>query len=186
MILHFYGVRFCLFLLSISFYLFEGGLLAEEQKKVVAPAFEGKILSMEIAAESLALVVDVSSSMRPVLPSIRRELRQKMPRNPTLHVLGTGIERPRARPQIEKGVAPETITAINTLATLSTATTILWITDMADPPNVDGVASLQELLNDRGLQLLLISFGNRPPPSVQKVIESREGYWKLVAPETLR
>lgn len=182
----FVEVGFCILILSVLILPFGNASLAGEPKKVDAPAFEGKIFGMGISAESLALVLDVSSSMHPFLPSIRQELRAQMPRNPTLHVFGTGIERPKPQPQIVKGVAPETITAIDTLATLSTATTILWITDMADPPNVDGVASLEELLSDRGLQLLLISVGTRPPPSVQNMIESREGYWKVVDPEVLR
>lgn len=178
--------RLWVLLLSILIFVPYEPLRADEQKKVEAPSFEGKILGMEITADALALVVDISSSMRPFLPSIRKELREKTPRNPVLHVYGCGIERPDPRPRIENGVAPETITAIDALATHTTAWTILWITDMADPPNVDGVASLEKLLGDRGLQLLLISVENRPPPSVQKVIEAREGYWKVLDPEKLR
>jgi len=184
--MRFIKVRLCLCLLLIFVFVQNGSLPAEAERKVEAPPFEGTILGMEIAAGSLALVVDISTSMDPFLPTIRRELRERMPRNPTLHVYGCVIERPSPRPQIENGVAPETITAINALATHSTATTILWITDLADPPNVDGIASLEKLLSDKGLQLLLISVKNGPPPSIQKVIEAREGFWKVLEPEALR
>lgn len=186
MLMKYSSVRYLLCWLMVVAGVFGGGLQAAQSEKVAAPTFEGKLLGLDVSAESLALVVDVSSSMRPYLPAIRKELREKTPRNPTLHVPGTGIERPKPQPQIVDGVAPETITAIDKLATLSTATTILWITDMADPPNLAGVASLEKLLADKGLQLLLISVGNGPPPSIQKVIESREGYWKVHDPENLR
>jgi len=185
MLFRFPDVRLCLLFLCAGF-CGDGGLLAEEEKKVEAPAFEGKILGMEIVAESMALVLDVSSSMGPFLPAIKKELAARTPRNPALHVAGTGVERPRPRPEIVNGVAPETINAIDMLTAHTTAGTILWITNMADPPNVDGVASLNELVQDRGLTLLLISVGNRPPPSIQKVIEGREGYWKVVDPQKLR
>jgi len=184
--IRFKEVRLCLRWFFVFLFVHNGALLADAQKKVEAPPFEGTILGMEIAADSLALVVDISTSMDPFLPTIRRELRERMPRNPTLHVYGCVIERPSPRPKIENGVAPETITAIDLLTTHSTATTILWITDMADPPNVDGVAYLDKLLRDKGLQLLLISVKNGPTPSVQKVIEAGEGYWKVVEPEELR
>jgi len=180
------GIRVGLCAFFLFGFVLNGALPAEAGKKVEAPPFEGSILGMEVAAHSLALVVDISTSMHPFLPTIRQELRQRTPRNPTLHVYGCGIEKPDPRAHIENGVAPETITAIDTLGTHTTATTILWITDMADPPNVDGIASLEELLNEKGLKLLLISVGNGPQPSIQKVIESREGYWKVLDTEKLR
>ena len=165
---------------------FGNALFANQQEKVEAPPFEGNILGMEIMADSLALVVDVSGSMRPCLPAIRMALKRQMPRNPTLHVDGCGIEKPRPQAQIENGVAPETVTAIDILGRHTTATTILWITDLADPPNVDGIKSLEQVLRERELQLLLISVKNGPPPSLQKVLQAREGYWKVVDAGELR
>ncbi|WP_158279853.1 hypothetical protein [Coraliomargarita sinensis] len=161
-------------------------LLAEEMQKVDAPSFYGEILELEVATDSLALVVDVSSSMRPFLPTIRSELREQTPRNPTLHVNGCGVEKPDPRPQIVDGVAPETITAIDTLATVTTAKAILWITDMADPPNVAGVESLKEVLRRYGLQLYLICVTNGPPPSIEKLLVDMEGHWVVLEPKNLR
>lgn len=161
-------------------------VVAATADKVKAPPFEGSVFKMEISANSLALVVDVSGSMHPFLSAINHELKRQLPRNPALHVEGTAVEKPKPNTRIENGVAPETITAIESLATVTTATTILWITDFKDAPNVDGMRHLKEVLEEHGLVLHLVSVGNRPPPSIQRIIESREGYWLVVDPETLR
>ena len=106
MFLYIRDTRFCFYLVFAVFCFVAGRLSADEEKKVEAPAFEGTILGMEIAADSMALVLDVSSSMRPFLPSIQKQLAARTPRNPALHVAGTGVERPKPRPEIVNGVAP--------------------------------------------------------------------------------
>ncbi|MGB0145214.1 MAG: hypothetical protein ACPGAP_10625 [Akkermansiaceae bacterium] len=77
-------------------------------------------------------------------------------------------------------MAPETVTAITTLAEHTTATTILWITDMGDPPSKRGVETLVEVLSKHQLQLLLLSVKNKPSPSIRKAIEATEGYWEVI------
>ena len=155
----------------------------EAAKKAEAPSFRGEILGMKLTSGPLGIVLDVSESMNRSMPWIQQTLREKTPRNPVLHVDGCGIERPDPRPRIINGVAPETITAIRMLAEHSTANSILWITDMGDPPNRDGIESLRKVLAEHELQLFLISLKNKPSPSIRKAIEETEGYWELIDPK---
>ncbi|MDF1853711.1 MAG: hypothetical protein P1U85_22955 [Verrucomicrobiales bacterium] len=181
-----FGTKVAVLLLGFLCIYYTGNAQPDPKEKANAPAFHGTILGMKVDSSSLAVVLDVSESMKRFLPAIQAELRKRTPKNPTLHVDGTGIEEPDPRPRIVNGVAPETITAIDALSTYSTATTILWITDLGDPPNRNGILSLEKLARDRGLQLLLISVKNKPSPSIRKVIESTEGYWEVIDSKQLR
>ncbi len=152
-------------------------------KKAEAPAFRGELLGVKVAAAALAIVLDVSESMNLHLPAIQKSLKEKTPKNPVIHVDGSGVERPEPRARVVHGIAPETITAIETIAQHTTATSILWITDMGDPPNRNGIESLEEVLSTHGLQLILLSTENKPSPSIRKVIGGTEGYWDLIEPK---
>lgn len=175
--------RLSLILLALS--VPASPLRAEEKPAApaapVAPAFDGNFLGMDILAAHLGIVLDVSDSMKPVLPTIQEALRRQMPKTPVLHVDGCKLERPDPRPRIVRGVAPETATAISALGEHAGATAVLWITDLGDPPNKAGLEALDEMLEEREIRLFLLSLKNKPTPSLRKISIESEGVWELVS-----
>lgn len=135
---------------------------------------------MRILAERLGVVLDVSESMQRSLPKITEALKRQMPRTPVLHVDGCRLEDPDPRPRVEGGLAPETVTAIDVLADQAGVTAVLWISDQADPHNRDGIEALDEILEEKGVRLFLLSIRQKPTPSLRRVAEESEGIWEVI------
>ena len=162
------------------------GVFAEEEggeKTIAAPGFDGKILGLEVHADSLGVVLDISESMQRSLPAVRVLLRDKLPKNPVLHVDGCALEKPAPQASVKNGVAAETVTAVDLLGKFANASAILWISDMGDPPNRYGVEAMAETLKRHGITLYLLSLKNEPGPSLRKLVEGTEGTWTVVSLE---
>ena len=171
-----------LFLLALTL-LGAGGFAQEpgtRKPALAVPAFDGKILGMEVQANRLGVVLDISESMKRSLPDIREALRQHLPRTPVLHVDGCGLERPDPRPRIVNGEAPDTVSAVALLGEHAGVTAVLWISDMGDPPNRAGIEAMDEVLAKHQIQLFLMSLKNKPGPSLRKLVEHTEGTWMIV------
>jgi hypothetical protein len=164
--------------------LFLSQLGAEEEdkktKEVTAPGFDGNILGMDVQAERLGVVLDISKGMHRSLPAIREALRKQLPRTPVLHVDGCGLEKPDPRPKVINGVAPETVTAVDLLGKHAKIDAVLWISDMGDPPNRAGVEAMAGTLAEHGIRLFLMSLRNKPGPSLRKLAEESKGIWQIV------
>lgn len=143
------------------------------------PSFQGKIRGMSLNAERLGVVLDVSQSMKEALPGIRAELKEKLPRNPVLHVDGGKLVKPEPRAQVEKGFAPEPVTAVIALAEQADVDAVLWISDMADPPNRNGVEAMEAVLSNHGIQFYILSVERKPGPAIRRLAEETDGWWKL-------
>lgn len=155
------------------------GEAASGDRVLTAPGFRGSLLGVEIQAKSLGIVLDVSESMERALPTIQAELKRKASRNPVLHVDGTGIIRPAPDAGVTDGVASDTLTALSVFSEHTTAETVLWITDLADPLNRSGLDALEEFCRDSGPRLLLLSVGAEPPRSLRVIMDAHEGAWHV-------
>lgn len=154
----------------------------EAEKPPEIPVFKGKVLGMELEAERLGIVLDVSQSMAGAMPWIQAELKGKLPRSPVLHVDGCKLEKPEPRPQIINGLAPETVTAVDMLASVGKVDAVLWICDMGDASNRYGVVAMEEVLAKYGIQFYVLSIGKRPSPSIRKLAEGTDGWWTVTSP----
>jgi len=155
-------------------------LPGQESKGAAAPGFVGRVFGLDVTAERLGLVLDISESMTRSLPAVKETLRQQFPKTPALHVDGCGLTKPAPGAKVRNGVADETVTAVDLLARFAQVTAVLWISDMADPPNKDGIQALKEILHRHGITLYLVSVNHEPGPSLRKLVEQGEGGWKVI------
>ncbi|MCG8599469.1 MAG: hypothetical protein MI807_04950 [Verrucomicrobiales bacterium] len=153
---------------------------AEPGKTPAAPAFSGNILGVEVRAEHLGIVLDISESMKPALPAVRADLAAKVPRNPVVHVDGCRLEKPDPGATIQNGLASETVTAMIALAEKAEVDTVLWISDQGDPHVRDGIQFLEKILTEHELKLIVLSLKNKPSPSLRNLAEASEGSWSVV------
>ena len=153
---------------------------AEEKAKALAPAFSGEVLTVAVDARHLGIVLDISESMNPALPTVRTALREKVPQPPVVQVDGCRLEKPAPRAAMQNGIAPEPITAIIALAEKAGADTVLWISDQGDPHVRDGIIALEDVLTEYDLRLVIISLKNKPNPSLRKLTEGSRGKWAMV------
>ena len=152
----------------------------QDSTKPLAPSFSGEILTVDIQAEHLGIVLDISESMNRALPTVKEVLRTKVPKTPVVHVDGCRLEKPAPRAAVEAGTAPEPVTAISALAEKAGADTILWISDQGDPHVRDGIIALDEILTKHELRIFIISLKNKPTPSLRKLTEGSRGKWAMV------
>jgi len=127
---------------------------------------KGTLGGMEITAEQLGVVLDVSGSMSSVLPTLEKEISRRFPWALTKRVRGCQVTG-----SIELPDDPDsTLAAIKFLVEQGEADAIFWFCDLQDTREAEAVQSLGKYLRSKKVKLYLSSTSRNPDQELKKAV----------------
>lgn len=152
----------------------------------------GKIGRLSVRAKKLGVVLDVSPSMGPHLPAVRREIRKSFRDAPTMGVNGCrldwnpGMEQPnapstrRSLPTNKEHPAKSVFEAMQTLIIEEKVDAIYWFSDLQDGESPDGLKQLQKLFRMDSdpkniVRLYIRSLERDPAPELNRIVRASGG-----------
>lgn len=126
---------------------------------------KGTLGGMEISANQLGVVLDVSGSMTGVLPSLENQISRRFPWALTERVTGCSIFG-----DIRQTGGQGTLEAIRYLVEEGEADAIFWFCDLQDSRDPGAVLSLGKYLKEKKVKLYLSSTEKSPDEDLRKAV----------------
>jgi hypothetical protein len=127
---------------------------------------KGTLGGMEITAEQLGVVLDISGSMTSVLPTLEKEISKRFPWALTERVRGCQVIG-----NSELADDPDsTLAAIKFLVEQGEADAIFWFCDLQDTREADAVQSLGKYLRKKKVKLYLSSTSQNPDQELRNAV----------------